>query len=149
MNILEGKPVELEGRIFVTQRVNSQLDNMIDRQYQYSRRPCLLVKDIREPSIENDRDVDDFAAILEKETGIGKDIILANVDKTNSIGRVENGKQVRIVKFTSDHFKEISNELTVYYYHATYEFQRESTLYSLPECQETSCSQQNPYLKFK
>ena len=107
MNILEGKRVELEGRIFVTQRVNSQLDNMIDRQYQYSRPPCLVVKGMREPSTENDRDVDDFATILEKETGISKDIILANVDKTNSIGRVENGKQVRIVMFTSDHFKDV------------------------------------------
>ena len=27
--------------------------------------------------------------------------------------------------------------LTVCYYHVTYEFQSESTLYSLPECQET------------
>ena len=30
-----------------------------------------------------------------------------------------------------------------------YEFQGESTLYSLPECQGTSCLKQGPYLKFK
>ena len=35
------------------------------------------------------------------------------------------------------------------YYHATYEFQSESTLYTLPECQGTTCSKQAPYLKFK
>ena len=35
------------------------------------------------------------------------------------------------------------------YYHVTCEFQSESTLYSLPECQETPCSKQAPYLKFK
>ena len=29
------------------------------------------------------------------------------------------------------------------------EFQSESTLYSLPECQGTPCSKQAPYLKFK
>ena len=38
---------------------------------------------------------------------------------------------------------------TVCYYHVTYEFQSESTLYSLPECQGTPCSKQAPYLKFK
>ena len=31
----------------------------------------------------------------------------------------------------------------------TYEFQSESTLYSLPEFQETPCSKKTPYLKFK
>ena len=39
--------------------------------------------------------------------------------------------------------------LTVCYYHVTYEFQSESSLYSLPECQGTPCSKQGPYLKFK
>ena len=34
------------------------------------------------------------------------------------------------------------------YYHVTYEFQSESTFYSLPECQGTPCSKQAPYLKF-
>ena len=36
--------------------------------------------------------------------------------------------------------------LTVSYYHLTYEFQSESTLYSLPECQETPCSKQAVWL---
>ena len=39
--------------------------------------------------------------------------------------------------------------LTVSYYHVTYEFESEFTLYSLPECQGTPCSKQAPYLKFK
>ena len=38
--------------------------------------------------------------------------------------------------------------LTVCYYHVTYEFQSELTLYSLPECQATPGSKQVPYLKF-
>ena len=40
-------------------------------------------------------------------------------------------------------------KLTVCYYHVTYEFPIESTLYSLPECQGTLCSKQGQYLKFK
>ena len=39
--------------------------------------------------------------------------------------------------------------LTVCYYHVTYEFRSESTLYSLPECQGTPCSKQASYMKFK
>ena len=35
------------------------------------------------------------------------------------------------------------------YCHVTYEFQSESTLCSLPQCQGTPCSKQAPYLKFK
>ena len=34
------------------------------------------------------------------------------------------------------------------YYHVTYEFQSESTVYSLPECQGTPYLKQAPYLKF-
>ena len=41
-----------------------------------------------------------------------------------------------------------TTNLTVCYYHVTYEFQSESKLYSLPECQLTPCSKQAPYLKF-
>ena len=39
--------------------------------------------------------------------------------------------------------------LTVCYYHVTYGFQMESTLHSLPECQETPCSKQAAHLKLK
>ena len=39
--------------------------------------------------------------------------------------------------------------LTVCYYQVTYEFQSESTLYSLPECQGTPFSKQASYPKFK
>ena len=42
-----------------------------------------------------------------------------------------------------------TEDLTVCYYHVTYGFKSESTLYSLPECQGTPCLKQAPYLKFK
>ena len=44
---------------------------------------------------------------------------------------------------------ESKGNLTVSYFHVTYKFQSESTLYSSAECQETPCSNQEPYLKFK
>ena len=59
-----------------------------------------------EHNAENDRDVDNIAT-LEKETGINKDVILNNIDKSHPIGPVENGKQLRIVKFRSDNFEKV------------------------------------------
>ena len=44
---------------------------------------------------------------------------------------------------------QVALRLTVCYYHVTYEFQSESTLYSLPDYQGTSCSKQASYVKFK
>ena len=38
---------------------------------------------------------------------------------------------------------------TICCYHVTYEFQSESTLYGLTECQGTPCSRQGPYLMFQ
>ena len=107
MNILEGELSEIEGRIFVTQRVNSHVENLIDRQEQYSRRPTLVINGMTESSTEDNRDVDNIANTLEKERGIDKDTILTNIDKAHPIERVENGKQLRIVKFRSDHFKKV------------------------------------------
>ena len=42
-------------------------------------------------------------------------------------------------------FTKTNWNLTVCYYHVTYEFQSESTLYSLPECQETLLEALNIY----
>ena len=39
--------------------------------------------------------------------------------------------------------------MTVSYYHLTYKFQSESTVYSLAECQGPLCSKQSRYIKFK
>ena len=40
-------------------------------------------------------------------------------------------------------------EFDLSYYHVTYEFQSESTLCRLPECQGNPCLKQAPYLKLK
>lgn len=60
-----------------------------------------------EPSTEDVWNMDNIAVTLEKETGIDIDIILTNIDKAHPIERVENSKQLRIVKFRSDCFKEV------------------------------------------
>ena len=52
-------------------------------------------------------------------------------------------------KIPKTRYKSRLSFLTVCYYHITYEFQSESTLYSLPECQRTPCSKQVSYLSSK
>ena len=56
---------------------------------------------------------------------------------------------VFVMTFWSCRKKDLMKKMSACYYHVTYEFQSESTVYSLPECQRTSCSKQAPYLKFK
>ena len=46
-------------------------------------------------------------------------------------------------------YSHIYNYCCLCYYHVTYEFQSESTLYSFLECQGTPCWKQAPYHKFK
>ena len=60
-----------------------------------------------EPSTKDVWNMDNIAVTLEKETGIDIDIILTNIDKAHPITRVENGRQKRIAKFRSDHFKKV------------------------------------------
>ena len=43
---------------------------------------------------------------LKEETGMDEDVIQQNINKIHPIGQFEDGKQHRIVKFTSDSFKE-------------------------------------------
>ena len=111
IHALEAKVYELEGRINITQTVSSHLQHMVDAQEQYSRRPCLVINGMakpgREEGADNSDDVKQVIETLEKECGISQDIIKNNLDKTHPIGRPdEYGKQLRIVKFTTDSFKE-------------------------------------------
>ena len=43
---------------------------------------------------------------LKEETGIDEDVIQQNTDKIHPIGQPEDGKQCRIMKFTSDSLEE-------------------------------------------
>ena len=84
---------------------------MADAQEQYSRRPCLVINGMAKPGhqevADNSDDVKQVIETLERECGISQDVIKNNLDKTHPIGRPdEYGKQLRIVKFTTDSFKE-------------------------------------------
>ena len=111
IHALEAKVFEHEGWINVTQTVNSHLQNMRGAQEQYSRRSCLVINGMAKPGHEegadNFDDVKQVIETLEKECGISQDFIKNNLDKTHPIGWPhEYGKQLRIVKFTTDSFKE-------------------------------------------
>ena len=105
ISTLEGKFHELEGRLLITQNVNQHLESMIDSQAQYSRRSCLVINGMAEPENESD-DEKLVLSRLKEETGIDEDVIQQNIDKIHLIGQPEDGKQRRIVKFTSDSFNE-------------------------------------------
>ena len=95
----------------MTQTVNSHLQNMRGAQKQYSRWSCLVINGMAKPGHEegadNFDDVKQVIETLEKECGISQDVIKNNLNKTHSIGWPhEYGKQLRIVKFTTDSFKE-------------------------------------------
>ena len=87
---LEGDFSELEGCLFVIQRVNSLLE----------------VKLIARSSIPGDH-VWKLAEPLAREYDTSKDIIIKNIDKTYVISTTdEKSLQRRIAKFTLDSFKE-------------------------------------------
>ena len=105
VELLEGRISELESQIHVTQTVHSLLQTKIDNQEQYSGRPCLVINGLEEPGDEDE--IQKISATIEEETGISWGTVIKNLDKTDPIGQVDDaGKQNRIVKFTSDSFKE-------------------------------------------
>ena len=74
---------------------------MTDSQAQYSRRPCLVINGMAEPENESD-DEKLVLSRLKEEIRIDEDVIQQNIDKIHPIGQPEDGKQRRIVKFTSE-----------------------------------------------
>ena len=84
------------------------LEKRLDNQEQYSRQLCLVVNSMMEPQEEDDHNFncEKFITTLSKESGIQKDI-KENTDKIHPLGKPdEEGRQLRIVEFTSDSFKE-------------------------------------------
>ena len=94
IHALEAKVYELEGRVNMTQTVNSHLQNMVDgdAQEQYLRRSCLTINGMakleHEEGADNSDDVSQVIETLERECGIGPDVIKNNLDKIKcTIGR--------------------------------------------------------------
>ena len=105
VELLEGKIFQLEGQVHISQTVNTLLEAKIDDQEQYSRRPCLVISGLALPGEEDE--LQKVATATEDETGITGNTVIRNIDKAHPIGQAdENGKQKRIVKFTSDSFTE-------------------------------------------
>ena len=105
VELLEGKIFELEGQIHIAQTVSTLLKVKIDDQEQYSRRPCLVISGLAEPGEEDE--LQKVANTIEDEAGIARNIVIRNISKAHPIEQAdENGKQKRIVNFTSDSFKE-------------------------------------------
>ena len=85
--------------------VSTFLQTKTDNQEQYSRRPCLVINELEEPGDEDE--IQKIAATIKEETCISRNTVIKNLDKTYPIDQVDDaGKQKRIVKFTSDSFKE-------------------------------------------
>ena len=100
---MEGRISELESQIDITQTVISLLQMKIDNQEQYSRRPCLVINGLEELGDEDE--IQKIAVTIEEETGISRNTVIKNLNKTHPIGQVDDaGKRKRIVKFISDSF---------------------------------------------
>ena len=64
-----------------------------------------MISGLAEPGEEDE--LQKVATTIENETGFAHNTVIRNIDKAHPIGQAdENGKQKRIVKFTSDSFKE-------------------------------------------
>ena len=100
---MEGRISELESQIGITQTVISFFQTKIDNQEQYSRRPCLVINGLEELGDEDE--IQKIAVTIEEETGISRNTVIKNLNKTHPIGQVDDaGKRKRIVKFISDSF---------------------------------------------
>ena len=106
VELLQGKIFELEGQIHIAQTGNTLPETKIDDQKQYLQRPCLVIRGLAEPWEEDE--LQKVATTIEDETGIVRNTVIRNINKTHPIGQAnENGKQKRIVKFNLDSFKEV------------------------------------------
>ena len=66
-----------------------------------------MAKPEHEEGADNSADVKQVINTLERECRISQDVIKNNLDKTHPTGQPDKyGKQLRIVKFTTDSFKE-------------------------------------------
>ena len=58
-------------------------------------------------NIKNDDDQEAIIKVIQQETGIQKDTVQENIDKTHPLGKFKQRKQQQIIKFKTDSFKEV------------------------------------------
>ena len=88
----------------------------MDAQEQYSWQSCLIINGMakleHEEGADNSDDVSQVIETLERECGISPDVIKNNLDKIKcTIGCPCHGKQLRIVKFTTDRIVKFTTTL--------------------------------------
>lgn len=98
----------LETQLLITEKVSKLLEKRLNHQKQYLTQPYLVADSMMEPDEENDHNSDSKKILptFSKESGIWKDVIKENIDKTHLLGKPDaEGRQLKIAKFTSDNFK--------------------------------------------
>ena len=105
---LEGTVSAMEGELAVAQNVITLLSRQLVETDSYSQRSCMIVTGLRKPKNgkTNKDDALNIISVVAKEAGIDENDFRKHVDKIHPIGGAKNGKQARIIKFTTHSFKE-------------------------------------------
>ena len=98
----------LEGELAVVRNVNTLLSRQLDETDSYSLRSCMIVTGLQKPVNDktNKDDALNVISAVAKEAGVEENDFRKHVDKIHPIGGAKNGKQARIIKFTTHSFKE-------------------------------------------
>ena len=96
----------MEGALAVVRNVNTILSQQLDETNQYSRRSC---NRFWKPGKDDTTDEDSKRVIstIASEAGLDKGEFLRHVDKAHPERGTKNGKQSKIIKFTTHSFKEM------------------------------------------
>ena len=105
---LKGTVAAMEGELAVVRNANTILSQQLDEADQYSRRSCMVVMGLRKPEKDetNNEDSKRVISAIAGEARLDEREFMRHMDKVNPAGGMKNGKQSRIIKFTTHSFKE-------------------------------------------
>ena len=105
---LEGTVWGMEGELAAARKVNTILSQQRDEADQYCWRSRMIVTGLRKPGKDetNDEDSKRVISAIASEAGLDEEKLTKHVDKVNPVGGTKNGKQSRIIKFTTHSLKE-------------------------------------------
>ena len=112
---LQGTLETMRREVTVMKQVNTKLSSEVHRNQlkiedgkQYSHRSCVIVTGCKVPRSQTTKEEGNRNVIAQvaQEVGMDKDHIKKDADKIHPVGGPEDGKQARIVKFTTGNFKE-------------------------------------------
>ena len=97
----------MEGELAVVRNINTVLSQQLDEADQYSQRSCTIVTGLRNPGKDetNDEDSKRVISAIASEAGLNEEEFTKHVDKVHPVGGTKNGKQSRIIKFTTRSFR--------------------------------------------